>query len=132
MRAQVLPMDSTGFFGWLNTWVGAVFNVGVIAVVLHGAIPFMVVVIPTIYFCLMIWEMRTTQHFVRNWRTKRIANKYARAQADAKKALAKLDAIELLRKAKHDARDLVEHAASEADKLAVKKIADVKSALPPV
>ena len=132
MRAQVVPMDSTGFFGWLNTWVGAVFNVGVIAAVLHGVVPFMVVVVPTVYFCMMIWEMRTTQHFVRNWRTKRIAKKYAKAQARAKVALAKLDALEVIRRARHEARDVVDHAASEAAKLVVKQTTDVKSTLPPV
>ncbi len=128
MRAQVLPMDGTGFF----TWLGNIFNAGLVAVVLHGVVPFFVIVIPTIYFLLMIWEMRTTQHFVRNWRTKRLAKKYAKAQAKAKVALARLDAIEVIRKATHEARDVVDHAASEAAKLVVTQVADVKNKLPPV
>ena len=119
-----------GLIGWLILQLSAL---GTLILTYIGFLPYAIgVSIPMLYYIIMIWEMRTVQHFVNNWRTRRIARRYAKAQAKAKVALARLEAIDLLRHARHEAREKVEQAAVEAAKLIVQKVADTKTTLPPV
>jgi hypothetical protein len=130
MSVQGNVVHSDNLVGWLVTQLVAL---GALLASLAGWIPYAIIAaIPTIYYLLMIWEMRTVQHALNNWRTKRIAKKYAKAQARAKIALARLEAIDVIRNARHEARDKVEQAAADAAKLVIKQTADAKTKLPPV
>ncbi len=123
-------VGNDGIVSWFITQLIAL---GTLLASLAGWIPYAIVAaIPTLYYLVMLWETRTFVHLRNNWRTKRIARRYIKAQARAKIALAKLDAIELLRHARHDAREKVEQASAEAAKLVVQKTAETKSSLPPL
>lgn len=130
MSVQGNVVGNDGIIGWIILQLAAL---GALIASLAGWLPYaLIAAIPTIYYLLMIWEMRTVQHFVNNWRTRRIARRYAKAQAKAKIALARLEAIDLLRHARHEAREKVEQASAEAAKLVVQQTTDVKTKLPPV
>jgi hypothetical protein len=102
MSVQGNIVSSDNLVGWLVTQLVAL---GALLASLAGWIPYAIIAaIPTIYYLLMIWEMKTVQHALNNWRTKRIAKKYAKAQAKAKIALARLEAIDVLRNARHASR----------------------------
>lgn len=67
-----------------------------------------------IYYCICVWESRTVQHAVNNWLMRTRARKVLRLKAKAKLVSAQLVALETVRVAKREARELVEEARVEA------------------
>jgi hypothetical protein len=111
-------VHSDNLVGWLVTQLVAL---GALLASLAGWIPYAIVAaIPTIYYLLMIWEMKTVVHWRNNWVQKRIARKYARLKAREKVTLAKLEAMEVQRRARVAARETIHQAEFEAEKLVAK------------
>jgi hypothetical protein len=88
---------------------------------LLGWLPFLLAAIGslvgTTYYCVSLWETRTVQHWVRNYRMKRNARRLMKLKAKEKIAVAKIEAAELKRQARVAARDLIEREIAEAAKL---------------
>lgn len=67
-------------------------------------------VLGILYFAIQIWESRTVRHAVANWRQKRRTRRLLHLRAQQKIIVAKLAAFDMVRAAKAQAVEHVEHA----------------------
>jgi uncharacterized membrane protein len=123
MHVQGNVVGDSGLFGWL----GGTAAMSALWAALTGWVPYAVAIIPLIYFLIMIWETRTFTHARYNWMQKHIARKYAKLKAREKVTLAKLEAMEVQRKARVTAREAIKEAEFEAEKLVVKNSIVIKA-----
>lgn len=81
----------------------------------------------TTYYFICIWESRTVQHYVGNWRMRRKAKRIARLKARERILTAELEALEVVREAGIVAKERVGAAAHEAAQLLVQEqtLADI-------
>lgn len=86
-------------------------------------------VLGIIWFIIQIWESKTFQTFISNWRQRRKARKLRRLRAREKKILAEIAATEVVRVAKSVAVDLVATAKSEALAEATKPLPSLEEGL---
>ncbi len=107
-------------------------SIAALVAAIAGWVPVIVAVIPAIYYLILIWESSTVQHYIRNLRMRRQARKILRLKAKAKVVQAKLDAEELVRQARAQAKETIKVAAHEAATLKVKEVAKIEEKLPPV
>lgn len=101
-------------------------SLGTIAGVMLQVLPVLAVLLPVIYYAILIWESKTFSHWRNNRRQKRAAKKVAKLKAKAKVIQAKLEAEETVRHAATAAAEKVATAAAEAKTMVVE--AEVKSA----
>ena len=112
----------------------SILGAGIIATILEWLPPMIGLVAAlagSTYYCICVWESRTVQHAVNNWRMKRHARKVFRLKAKAKVVQAKLEALEKVRMARREARQLVETAATEAAKATAVHEAKIAEKSPP-
>lgn len=67
-----------------------------------------------IWFAIQIWESRTVRHAIANWRQKRQAMRLRKLRAQQKIIVARLAAADMVRAAKAQAVEKVEHAKAVA------------------
>ena len=97
--------------------IGDVISAGAILGTILGDLPYVAAFAGMIWYTIQIWESRTVQHW---WRTRQMirkAKKITKLRAKEKVIVAQLEALELIRHAKVDARTKVETAKVEAAKL---------------
>lgn len=86
----------------------------------------------TTYYVICVWESRTVQHYVGNWRMKRKAKRIARLKAREKILTAELEALEVVREAKTVAAEKVAFAAHEATKQLIHEATEAEAHPRPV
>ena len=119
MSVQGNVVGNDGLVSWL---IAQIIALGTLLASLAGWLPYAAIAaLPSLYYAVMLWETRTFVHFRNNWRQKHIARKYVKLKQREKVTLAKLEAIELLRSARVEAREKVAHAAHEAEVMVVKQ-----------
>ncbi len=95
--------------------------IGVSAVIgsIIGYLPIIAAVVAMAWYIIQISESPTVRHWLEKRRVVRRAKKITRLKAIEKIVTAQLDALETLRQATVDARDKVEIAKVEAEKLRI-------------
>jgi hypothetical protein len=107
-------------------------SLGALMAAIAGWVPVIVAIIPAIYYLILIWESSTVQHYIRNLRMRHQARRILRLKAKAKVVQAKLDAEELIRQARSQAKEKIKVAAHEAATLKATQTAKIEEKLPPV
>lgn len=78
------------------------------------------------YYVIQLYESRTFQHWKNNWLMKRRARKLARLRARLIVTTAQIKAIEKIRVARREARELVAEASSTAKQVLAEQTTDVE------
>lgn len=113
--------DPSGIFNLAAHFISA----GAISAYIAGFVPYLFATPAVIYYCLLVWENRTVQHFVRNRRMVHKARKIAKLRSKQKVIIAELEAIELIREARVIAKEKVLHATHEAEVFKAQEVTDL-------
>jgi hypothetical protein len=99
--------------------VGDIVSAGAIVASFLGYVPLIAALFALVWYMIQIWESRTVQHWWRNRQMVKKAKKVARLKAKEKVIVAQLLALETLRQARVNARDMVETAKVDAAKIQI-------------
>ena len=116
--------------------IGSVSLFGVSVAGVIGYLPVFITCIAGILaacmYAVTLWESKTVQHWMNNRRMLKKAKKVARLKAKQKILEAELIAVEKVRVARHEAREIVESAKSEAFVAATQEETDAAVNIPPI
>jgi hypothetical protein len=117
---------------YVDGWTGHAVSLAALAAVFAGLLPAIAAAASAIWFAVQIYESRTFQHWNRNRQMRSRAKKLARLRAREKITLAQIAAIERVRHARSDAKDIVAEAKAAAAALLVSQDTAAEEKLPPV
>lgn len=86
----------------------------------------------SVYYSICVWESRTIQHWMNNRRMVRRARRLMRLKAKEKVLTAKIDALQIIKTARKEARAKVEDATAEAAKLIASTEPKIQEKVPPI
>ena len=116
--------------------IGSVSLFGVSVAGVIGYLPVIITcvagVLAACMYAVTLWESKTVQHWMNNRRQIKMAKKVARLKAKQKVLEAELTAVEKVRLARHEARELVESAKSEAFIVKTQEETEAAINVPPI
>lgn len=114
----------------LTHWAFHAMSVTAMLGAIVGLFPALAALAACIWYGVQIYESRTVQHAVNNWLQKRRAIKVFRLRAKATVLAAEIEALEKVRAAKREARELVETVAATTAKVTASAEASINKTPP--